>query len=140
MKKGITPVVAMILLILIVVALGGVFAAWTTRTWQTVQETGGEQITQISEQMQKSITIDNINCNGNTIYLKNSGTANISSTEIGIYVGDVLLNNSQLTITPSTIASNQIMTINTTGVAKLSGKSIKISVGTGIVDSSNKCV
>ncbi|UCG95948.1 MAG: hypothetical protein JSV92_04530, partial [archaeon] len=39
MRKGITPVIAMILLILIVVALGGVFAAWTTRSWEQLGET-----------------------------------------------------------------------------------------------------
>ena len=140
MKKGITPVVAMILLILIVVALGGVFAAWTTRTWQGVQEKGSEQISQISEQLQKSVTIDNINCDENIIYVKNTGSANVSLSEIGIYVGDTLLNNSQITATPTTIQSNQIMTINTTGVTDLSDNTVKISIGAGIQDSSDKCV
>ena len=37
-SKGITPVIGMILLILIVVALGGVFAAWTTGTWEDEEE------------------------------------------------------------------------------------------------------
>ena len=143
MKKGITPVIAMILLILIVVALGGIFAAWTTRTWQTVQESGSEQITHISGEMQKSLTIDNVNCDNKIIYIKNTGTADITVDEIGIYVGDVLYTNetSGVVFDPNdTLQSNKILTVNMTGISEdFDGKKIKVSVGAGIQDSSNKC-
>ena len=64
MRKGITPVIAMILLILIVVALGGVFAAWTTRTWETLGESGEEQIEAVTGQLEKSISIYHSLLNG----------------------------------------------------------------------------
>lgn len=137
-KKGITPVIAMILLILIVVALGGVFAAWTTRTWQGVQEKGGEQVEQISGQMTKSVTIDNINCDDGLVYMKNTGSANVTSDDVGIYINDTLITDSDLDYSPTNIGSDKLMTINyTTG--SINGR-VKISVGAGIQDSNNKCV
>ena len=97
MRKGITPVIAMILLILIVVALGGVFAAWTTRTWETLGEAGEEQIETVTEQLQQSITLDTINCddNGYTvaggdahIYVRNMGNNDITAADLSVYRED----------------------------------------------------
>ena len=143
MRKGITPVIAMILLILIVVALGGVFAAWTTRTWEDIQESGSEQIGQISGQLKKSITIDNVNCDGTMIYVKNTGAANITAEEVGIYVADTLYTNetSGVIFSPSNIIQpNKILTVNMTGASiDFNGNKIKVSVGAGIQDTSNKC-
>lgn len=141
-KKGITPVIAMILLILIVVALGGVFAAWTTRTWQGVQEKGGEQVEQVTGQMQKSAAIDNIDCAKENIYVKNTGSANITEDEFGIYIGDTLYQNSTNVDIDSTILqSNKIATINVTDANRGSeiNKTVKISVGAGIQDTNDKC-
>jgi len=138
MKKGITPVIAMILLILIVVALGGVFAAWTMRTFKGVQGSGEEQIEQISGQLQKSVVIDNVNCEKNLIYIKNTGSVNVTKSELGVYVNDTLLDSSSLTVSPNEVAPNQIMTINTTPT-DLTGGTIKISFGTGIQDSTDQC-
>jgi len=123
---------------LIVVALGGVFAAWTMRTWQSVQQTGGQQISQISGQLQKTIAIDNVNCDKNLIYIKNTGSTNITDSELGVYINDTLLDSSKLTVRPNEVAPNQIMTINTTPT-KLDGETIKISVGSTQV-TSDECV
>ncbi|MCD6367695.1 MAG: hypothetical protein J7L45_01275 [Candidatus Aenigmarchaeota archaeon] len=136
MKKGITPVIAMILLILIVVALGGVFAAWTMRTFKSVQGSGEEQIEQISGQLQKSVVIDNVNCEKNLIYIKNTGSVNVTKSELGVYINDTLL--SSFDATPEEVAPNQIMTINTTPT-NLTGGTIKISLGAGIQDSTDQC-
>lgn len=91
MRKGITPVIAMILLILIVVALGGVFAAWTTRSWEQLGETGEEQIQQVSSQLQRAITIDTVDCSATgTVYVRNSGSVDISCSEMTVYIDNNL--------------------------------------------------
>ncbi|UCG95246.1 MAG: hypothetical protein JSV92_04350, partial [archaeon] len=91
-RKGITPVIAMILLILIVVALGGVFAAWTTRSWEQLGETGEQQIEQVTEQLSISISIDSVFCDsaaGNSVaYLRNTGSSDITGSDITVYVDD----------------------------------------------------
>jgi len=90
MRKGITPVIAMILLILIVVALGGVFAAWTTRSWEQLGETGEQQIQQVSGQLQRSITIDTVDCSDpGTVYVRNSGSVDITCAEMSVYIDNV---------------------------------------------------
>ncbi len=108
MKKGITPVIAMILLILIVVALGGVFAAWTTRTWETLGEAGEEQIETVTEQLQKSITIDSLDCANGNVYVRNMGNDPIALTELSVYLDNALDTISTCTtcpIQPGTVAT-----------------------------------
>lgn len=87
--KGITPVIAMILLVLIVVALGGVFAAWTSRITTTTTEAGEEQIEQVTQQLQKTISIDSVDCTGGFVYIRNLANAPLAGNEIGIYVNGV---------------------------------------------------
>ncbi len=140
-KKGITPVISMILLILIVVALGGVFAAWTTRTWQSVEEKGTEQIEQTTESFRKGVIIDNIDCATGKVYVRNSGSVNIPVGEISVYINDSLIDgywNDTSGDTLTEIEKGKIGVFNTTKT-DINGP-VRISVGAGIQDSSNKCV
>ncbi|MCD6477804.1 MAG: hypothetical protein J7K87_02255 [Candidatus Aenigmarchaeota archaeon] len=145
-KKGITPVIAMILLILIVVALGGVFAAWTMRTWQAVQESGTQQIKQTTESFQKGLIIDNIDCSDGTspawVYVRNTGSVAISVDEISLYINDTLYDASWYNSTGSEITKiepGMLGKANFTGINRITGP-VRVSVGSGIQDSSNKCI
>lgn len=126
MRKGITPVIAMILLILIVVALGGVFAAWTTRTWETLGERGEEQIETVTEQLQKSITIDTIDCLNGVIYVRNMGTWDIEQSEISVYLDDAKDDITSCTTCPILSGSVATLTMNTGG--PWVGTRIKVTV------------
>lgn len=86
------------------------------------------------------LSIDNINCNENIIYVKNTGSLNISSTEIGVYVNDTLLNNENLHFSPTVIEPNSTMTINTTAEKILDKNEIKISLEGESEDTSNECL
>jgi flagellin-like protein len=91
MKKGITPVIAMIMLLLIVVALAGGFMIWMNRTWGTLAASGEQQTSQATATTGKVLTIDNIDCATNGIvYVRNSGTQNVLESEVSLYVDDVL--------------------------------------------------
>ncbi|MCD6398623.1 MAG: type IV pilin [Candidatus Aenigmarchaeota archaeon] len=90
MPKGITPIIAMILLILIVVVLGGAFAAWSLTIGQESMETAEESVQTQTEKMTKSASIDRINSNGEEIYLRNLGSSNITPNEVAVYVDDEL--------------------------------------------------
>ncbi len=117
MRKGITPVIAMILLILIVVALGGVFAAWTTRTWESLGESGEAQVGAVTETLSNSITIDNVDCNGQIVYVRNTGTGYLNCTEIGLYVDSAV---GVYSCSPFTVGPGNITTI-TVGPLPASG-------------------
>ncbi len=86
MKKGITPVIAMIILILIVIALGGVVATWVTKSWGTMAGRGEQQINTLSQQMQKTVTIDEVDCPNGKIYIRHTGSVDIGANEIHVYI------------------------------------------------------
>lgn len=126
--KGITPVIAMILLILIVVALGGVFAAWTTRTSETLFESGTEQVETVTGQLQKSITIDSVDCTGTGfVYIRNMGTQPLdSATELSVYVGGAL--QTATACTPVSIPTGTVSECNTGYGVIASGIEVRATV------------
>ena len=134
MKKGITPVIAMILLILIVVALGGVFAAWTTKTFTLIGNKTEEHVIETVERFQRSIKIDNVDCNNGVVYIRNIGTAPLNTDQIALYVGGSYVSGSW-NILPAgtggtTIPPNGLAKKSATG-SIASGTEVKITVGSG---------
>ncbi len=88
--KGITPVIAIILLLLITISMVGFAFVWFTR----VTSSAGAQIenstlSQLRTQGQR-ISIENINPSAATVTIVNTGTVSIADTEIGLYINNVL--------------------------------------------------
>src|SRR3989338_429961 len=88
--KGITPVIAIILLLLITISMVGFAFVWFSR----VTSSAGSQIenstlSQLRTQGQR-ITIENINPSGATVTVRNSGTVSIDQTELALYINNVL--------------------------------------------------
>ncbi len=103
--KGITPIIAIILLLLITISLTGVAFLWFTRMGETSSQAGSSQLNKTTGQMLIRIRIDNIepspprgegggggvphlpdNQPGNAITIRNMGSHDISSSEMGFYV------------------------------------------------------
>lgn len=85
MKKGITPVVAVIMLLLIVISLVGGMFVWMRRTMGGVQQTVGNQTQQQAEQMGQTIRIDTIDCNAADAYIRNTGSNSIECANIKVW-------------------------------------------------------
>lgn len=81
--KGITPVVAIILLLLIVIAMTGFAFMWFTRMTSGVANQTEEQIQQQMTSASKKVSIDSASSMG--IWIRNIGTSSISTDEIGVY-------------------------------------------------------
>ena len=132
MRKGITPVIAMILLILIVVALGGVFAAWTTRTWETMAEFGEESIETVTGRLEKSISIDGLYCEGaagsDIVYIRNTGAADYPASEVSVYIDDQLEAAGDLTYGQATIAAGTVVDVTFDATDLSSGQEVKVTV------------
>lgn len=108
MPKGVTPVVAMILLILLTVSIGGIFAVWSLNRGEKTMGTAGKGLEERTNQMTKSAVIDGINSNGQEIYLRNLGSSDITPDEVIIYVDDKLWPVNQLasdTIQPGRVGT-----------------------------------
>ena len=75
--KGITPVIAIILLMLITISMVGFAFVWFNRV---TSEIGGEITTQTQAtvaQAQTKVTIDNIDVANDMVYIRNSGSIGI---------------------------------------------------------------
>jgi flagellin-like protein len=89
--KGITPVIAVILLLLITVAMVGFAFVWFSRV--TTMTTTATQ-TQIENQLTmqaKRVAIENIDKASNVVTVRNIGSQSISNVDLALYVGGAKL-------------------------------------------------
>ncbi len=95
-RKGVTPVIAVIMLLLIVIVLvAGVFA-WMTMMQEDVERMGEEEMERFIDQAREYITFDTHNCEGDNItaiYLRNRADVEFHEDEIDLYIDDTLQDN-----------------------------------------------
>jgi len=82
--KGVSALVAVVLILLIAVALAAMAYLWFTGVFMQVGSTSGEQIDEVSDEVTTvgHITIDSVS--GNKIYIRNDG--NVDLTEFAIFI------------------------------------------------------
>ncbi len=91
--KGITPVIAIILLLLITISMVGFAFVWFSRVTQSATTSGTAQINTITGNSQKRLTFESYvqgGANAGKLYIRNSGTAQTLPAEISVYVGNTL--------------------------------------------------
>lgn len=120
--KGITPVIAIILLLLITVAMVGFAFVWFTR----ISTTAAERIENQTERLLsvKSLRIEN--AIGTTVDIRNTGDGTISAPEMAFYVNDIR--------TPATcpsIAPNAVATCILTNSTCPTGGRVRVTVTGG---------
>ena len=86
MRKGITPVIAVVLLLMITVALIGFAFTYFTDMWQSVAGQGESNILTTQQIMMMTVGIDNIDTINNNIYIRNTGNLDAPFSMIYIYV------------------------------------------------------
>lgn len=86
--KGITPVIATILLLLITIAIVGVSMVFFTRTVSTSTGAGEEQLQTTTGQASKAIRIDN--AAGTSVVIRNMGIQSIAQSELSVFVDNAL--------------------------------------------------
>ncbi len=85
MPKGITPVIAIVLLLMVTVAIAGGAFVFLSSTFRGASQTTGEQMESQLKKMSGRFAIDNID--KNRAYLRNTGTTEIN--DIQFYVDSV---------------------------------------------------
>ncbi len=121
-KKGITPVISIVLLLMITIALIGFAFVWFTKIWGVAATSGEIGITDLTSRAQKVIRIDNVQAGTPcVITVRNMGGQSISASEIAVYIGDA----KDATGCPVVLA-NSIETC-TLATACISGNVIKVS-------------
>lgn len=83
--KGITAVIAIILLLLITISMVGFAFVWFQRVAQISTDTATTQLTTQLNATGQKILIDNIATNGN-ITLRHAGSSSTDTSLVGVYV------------------------------------------------------
>ena len=134
-RKGVSPVIAVLLLIAIAVATGILVYVWVTGLAGTLQQTGGQQVAEQLELLAYDFT--DTSTPKLVLYLKNPGgiTVTIDKVYVGQTGGTIVEVSKSLTLAPG--ASNSL-TISGTDFGTLSVSSgtsytVKIVTTTGAV-------
>lgn len=116
-RKAVSPVIAVLLLIVIAVAASILTYVWVTGYIGTIQQQGG------TEQLREKIKIDGVQYDGTTltVYVRNIG-------EVSVTVDAIYVIKSDGTITAQTTGLAQ--TINTSQVSSMSLSVSSLSSGT----------
>ena len=89
--KGITPVIAIILLLLITISMVGFAFVWFSRVTQSATQSGSEQINTISQNAGKRITFEQVDATNDRVYVRIAGSSPVTPSEISVYVNDALM-------------------------------------------------
>ncbi len=88
MKKGITPVIATILLLIITIAIVGYSFGFFQKLFGAAANVTSTGLEDLTKNIRQAITIDGVS--GTTVVLRNSGNPPINSTVLGFYVDNAL--------------------------------------------------
>ncbi|MCX6818933.1 MAG: hypothetical protein NT129_02935 [Candidatus Aenigmarchaeota archaeon] len=106
--KGITPVVATILLLLITIAVVGFAFGYFSTIMTTVGTETQKQAGQTTDRLSKSVRIDS--ASGMNLYISSTGTSDINtSIELSVYVNGLIDNNCTGNYRWTTALGNQIL-------------------------------
>lgn len=86
--KGITPVIAVILLLLITIAMIGFAALWFQRIAGTATQAGEQQLGSVTANQAKTAKIDNAarTATSTSISIRNTGSQAIKNSELSFFV------------------------------------------------------
>ena len=120
--KGITPIIAIMLLLMITISMIGFAYMWFTR----ISESAMNKVENITEQNRenigKTIMIDSVTGGASSLlFIRNTGTYTIQPSEISVYVGGAL---ASCTL-PSSIAPGEIKSCSISG--NCAGLAVKVS-------------
>ncbi len=102
-KKGITPVVATILLLMITISITGVSFVFLQRSVQTSAQSTEQQLSNQAGQMANAFSIEGVD--KNIVYIKNVGAKSLNTSVLNFYVNNVLVESSSIIIASGTISA-----------------------------------
>ena len=121
--KGITPVIAIILLLLITISMVGFAFVWFQRVAQTATESTESQLqSQLSQQAQK-IRIESYA--GTTVTMRSTGSAAIASGSVGLFVNGSLTTSG--TCPASSVAAGAIFSCSSSAAVCSGSSTVRVT-------------
>lgn len=90
MRKGITPVIAVILLLLITISMVGFAFVWFSRITQSALAATENRTQTILSQQEQTIRVDNVNAAARQVTIRATGSQSISNSNLKVYVSSIL--------------------------------------------------
>lgn len=87
--KGITPVIAIILLLLITISMVGFAFIWFQRVAQTATAGSETQLTGQLNKQGQTASIDNVDDTNNNVTIRHSGTVAMDTANVAVFVNNV---------------------------------------------------
>ena len=103
--KGITPIIAIILLMMITIALAGFTYIWLQGVFKTSSNNTKTQLEQQQRSMMKTIRIDSVTSGTGGLAIRNTGSESITSNEIAVFVKGKKVTCDPGTITPGNVGT-----------------------------------
>lgn len=129
--KGVSAVIAIILILMITVALAATAYVWFTSVFQTITGSAGERIGGVGTALGTSFSIEsatNVSSNNVSISIRNTGSENIDMTKVEAYVNEVIV--SEYYGKTGTMTSGTVKTFYAT-VSNPCNKALRVTEATG---------
>ena len=101
--KGITPVIAVILLMLISISMIGFAAIWFTRLAESSQSSVTSGLNSTTSALAKKVRIDNVA--GTSLAVRNVGSQTVAPSELSFYVNNVAVTCNITAVQPNAIGA-----------------------------------
>jgi flagellin-like protein len=124
--KGITPVIAVILLLLITVAMVGFAFIWFSRVTTMTTSATQANIENTMTMQAKRVAIENIQKSNTAITVRNIGSQNIGAADLAIYVSGAITPCAGGWV-PASITPGQTSTCTLGVSCDPSGKTVKVT-------------
>ncbi len=121
--KGVSEVIAIILILMITISLAGLAYMFMSTTMSDVTSSAGSTVDTTTSSMSTSFVIESIS--HGKVYVRNTGQDAL--TGFSVYVSDQAVNAS----VPASIASGAVGTINVTSII-FEGDTVKVTSGNGV--------
>ena len=137
--KGVSTVIAIVLILMITVALAALAYIWFVSVFQTISEGAGEGVEQATEQLGTSFGIETAKYTGSnqvTASLRNTGSQNIDLTKLATYINNEIAfidSGNTGTLAPDGTATVKISNATRTGYfsGHVCSKALKVTIPAG---------
>jgi flagellin-like protein len=137
--KGISEIIAIILILMIVIALAALAYTWFSGIFNQMTTNAGTSVTQTSNSMETQFKIENLKFVDAThinATIRNLGTRSVNLTGVGAYYdgtpATAIAQDPAGLVIPSATAT---LTITMPAGILVCGKSLRVTIGTGMSDS-----
>ena len=133
--KGVSTVVATVLVLMITVALAASAYLWFTSIFQNVSTGAGESVAQVGEITGTSFSVTSAagNTAPATVYLLNTGTVDIAVSSVAVFVSGIKTVSAPVTGVIAVGGQQTITVSNATGyTGAFCGQSLKVTVQGGL--------